>query len=128
MAVTISTKILSVIPMRTQVVFPNTTVGFDVGRGLSLAAVERAAFNDSYVFITRQQEDKDLPEAEDLCRVGTVALIRQKTRLPGDRVRIVVEGLYRARARDFRMESGYMYAVTDGLATVHGDANLEEAH
>ena len=124
----IRTKILSVIPMRTQVIFPNTTVGFDVGRGLSLAAVERASFNESYVFITRQNVDKDLPSAEDLAAVGTVALIRQKTRMPGDRVRVLVEGLYRARARDFRLENGYLYAVTDELPPIHGDPTLEEAH
>ncbi|MBR7186344.1 MAG: endopeptidase La [Clostridia bacterium] len=124
----ISTKILSVIPMRTQVVFPNTTVGFDIGRGVSLAALERAVFNDSYVFLTRQLVDKDLPETDDLATVGTVAVIRQKTRLPGDRVRIVAEGLYRARARGFSTESGYIYAVTDAMPPIHGDAILEEAH
>ena len=124
----IRTKILSVIPMRTQVIFPNTTVGFDIGRGISLAAVERAAFNESYVFITRQTVDKELPAAEDLAPIGTVALIRQKTRMPGDRVRILAEGLYRARARDFRLEDGYLYAVTDELPPIHGDPTLEEAH
>ncbi len=124
----VSTKVLSVIPMRTQVIFPDTTVGFDVGRGISLAAVDRAVYNDSYVFITRQSVDKELPEPSELCRVGTVARIRQKTRLPGDRVRIIVEGLYRARARDFRVEDGYLYAVTDAMPPVHGDPVLEEAH
>ena len=115
--------------MRTQVVFPDTTVAFDVGRGLSLAAVERADDNDKYVFITRQTDaQKEFPEAEDLCRVGTVAVIRQATRLPGDRVRVFAEGLYRATARDFRLESGYIYAVTDELLTVHGDPTLEEAY
>ena len=122
-------KILSVIPMRTQVVFPDTTVAFDVGRGLSLAAVERADANDKYVFITRQSDaSKEFPEAEDLCNVGTVAVIRQATRLPGDRLRVFAEGLYRARARDFRLESGYIYAVTDPLAAEHGDPTLEEAY
>ncbi len=126
-----SVKILSVIPMRTRVVFPNTTVGFDVGRGLSLAAVERAVFggDGALVFITRQRVDKEVPEAEDLCDVGTVAVIRQKTNLPGgDNVRLVVEGLYRACARGFRQEGGYLYAVTDPLPAIHGDAELEEAH
>ena len=115
--------------MRTQVVFPDTTVAFDVGRGLSLAAVERADANEKYVFITRQTDpQKEFPESEDLCRVGTVAVIRQTTRLPGDRVRVFAEGLYRAAARDFRLESGYIYAVTDELETEHGDPTLEEAY
>ena len=115
--------------MRTQVVFPDTTVAFDVGRGLSLAAVERAEGNERYVFITRQTDpQKEFPEEEDLCPVGTVALIRQATRLPGDRVRVFAEGKYRAAARAFRFEEGYVYAVTDEIETVHGDLTLEEAY
>ncbi len=121
-------NILPVLPMRTQVVFPDTTVAFDVGRGISLAAVERAGFNDSRIFITRQKADKDLPESEDLSDVGTVATIRQKTRMPGERVRIIAEGLYRARARGFRMQDGFVYAVLDPMPAVHGDFQEEEAH
>ena len=123
------TNTLSVVPMRTQVIFPNTTVLFDAGRGLSLAAIERAGDNGQLVFLTRQKNgDKEFPEAEDLYTVGTVARIRQVTRLPGDRARIVADGLYRACARDFRYESGYIYAVTDELPAVHGDPTLEEAY
>ncbi len=122
-------RILSVIPMRTQVVFPDVAAAFDVGRGLSLAAVERAEDNDRYVFLARQKDpSKEFPDDGDLCMVGTVARIRQTTRLPGERVRVYVEGVYRATARDFRLESGYLYAVTDEILTVHGDPALEEAY
>ncbi len=125
----INTKILSVIPMRTQVVFPNTTVTFDVGRGVSLAAVNRAEFSEQYVFLTRQKDpSKEEPGTDDLNCVGTVAQIRQLTRLPGERVRVFAEGLYRARARGFRTESGYLYAVTDEIPCIHGDPTLEEAY
>ena len=93
-------KILSVIPMRTQVVFPDTTVAFDVGRGVSLAAVERASANDTYVFVTRQADpDKEFPEGEDLALVGTVCVIRQATKLPGDRMRVFVAGEYKSGAK-----------------------------
>ncbi len=121
---------LSVIPMRTQVIFPNTSVSFDAGRGFSLAAIERAGNNGMLVFITRQLNPmKDTPEAEDLALVGTVARIKQTTRLPGERVRVFVEGLYRARARDYRVEEdGYIYAVVDEIKSVRGDETLEEAY
>ncbi len=115
--------------MRTQLVFPDVAAAFDVGRGLSLAAVERAEDNERYVFLARQKDPaKEFPEDGDLCPVGTVARIRQATRLPGERVRVYVEGVYRATARDFRLESGYLYAVTDEILTVHGDPTLEEAY
>ena len=124
----IGTKILSVIPMRTQVIFPDTAVAFDAGRGLSLAAIERAEFNDKLVFIVKQINPNDeFPKGEDLFAVGTVAQIRQTTRLPGDRCRVYVQGLYRACARQYNTEKGYLYAVTDPITSVHGDYNLEEA-
>ena len=122
-------KFLSVIPMRTQVVFPDTTVAFDVGRGLSLAAVERAEYNGQLVFVTRQTDPaKEFPEENDLCGVGTVCEIRQATRLPGDRMRVFVVGKYRARAREFRLQDGALFAATDALACEHGDPALEEAY
>lgn len=124
-----STKILSVLPMRTQVVFPNTSVAFDAGRGLSLTALERASEWDKYVFITRQTDpSEETPSEDGLCLVGTVARVRQTTRLPGDRVRVFAEGLYRARARRFRAEDGYFTAVTEELVSSRGDPNLEEAY
>ena len=123
------TKILSVIPMRAQVIFPNTNVAFDAGRDLSLAAIERADYNDKLVFLTKQKNpQKEIPDEDDLYNVGTVANICQSTRLPGDRIRVYVEGLYRARARDFRVENGYIYAVVDEIKSIHGDETLEEAY
>lgn len=121
-------KILSVIPMRSTVVFPNTSVAFDVGRGFSLAALERAENNGKLVFLTKQLDaQKDDPSGEDLCTVGTVAQIRQATKLPGDRVRIYVSGMYRACARNFCRDDGYLFALTEELPVLHGDLALEEA-
>ena len=128
MEMQLQTRILPVVPMRTQVVFPNTNVMFDVGRGISLAAVERAR-EDEFVFLTRQKDSaQETPGENDLYLVGTVARIRQTSRLPGDRIRVTAEALYRARARDFRTESGYIYAVTDEIPTVRKDDTLEEAY
>ena len=120
---------LAVIPMRTQVVFPDTSVAFDAGRGVSLAAIERSEKDDRHIFIVKQKNsEKETPDEGDLYNVGTVARIRQITRLPGDRIRVYAEGLYRAVARSYRVENGYIYSVTDELKTVHADDNLEEAY
>ncbi len=123
------TAVLAVIPMRTQVVFPDTSVAFDAGRGVSLAAIERSEKDDRHIFIVKQKNsEKETPDEGDLYNVGTVARIRQITRLPGDRIRVYAEGLYRAVARSYRVENGYIYSVTDELKTVHADDNLEEAY
>ncbi len=120
--------ILSVIPMRTQVVFPDTVATFEVGRGISIAGLDHASYHDSQIFLSRQTVDKDMPEPDDLSPIGTVASIRQRLMLPGDRIRLTVEGLYRARARGFRMQDGAIYAIVDPMPSVHGDAEEEEAH
>ncbi len=120
---------LSVIPMRAQVIFPNTNVTFDAGRGLSIAAIERAGDNGNLVFLCKQLSvDTEEPSENDLAKVGTVARMKQINRLPSGRVRLTVEGLFRARARDFRIEGNCIYSVVDEILTVHGDPTLEEAY
>ena len=120
------TEILPVLPMRAQVVFPDATVSFDVGRDLSLAALESAGARDSRIFITRQRSGEEDPAPGDLFEVGTVAAVRQTVHI-GNRTRITAEGLYRARAREFRMRDGFVYAFAEELAPVRGSEAEEEA-
>ncbi len=121
-----SVEILPVLPMRAQVVFPDATVSFDVGRDLSLAALENAGEHDSRIFITKQRVEAEDPDPSALCEVGTVAVLRQTVRI-ANRTRITVEGLYRARAREFRKRDGYFYALTEPFPPEHGDAAEEDA-
>lgn len=124
------TNILSIVPLRGKVAFPGTIISFEVGRDITLKAIERAsAGTDRLVFICAQREtEKDEITAEDIYSVGTVARIKQVSQLPGGTIRVVAEGQYRARARAIRFESGYFYAVADEIKAVHGDEVLEEAY
>lgn len=124
----VRTAVLAVLPMKKMVVFPDASVTFDVGRGVSLAALERAVRDDGYVFLVKQKDS----EAEDLTGsglfdVGTAARIRQTVRLPGDRVRVMAEGVYRAWAHNYRFESSLILAAVEEITCVHSDENLEEA-
>ncbi len=121
-------QILPVLPLRTQVVFPNTTVSLEVGRGISVAAIDRARAMDDRIFLTRQRTDKELPGEEDLSSVGTVAVIRQYLRFSGEAVRLTVEGLYRAKAQEFSHSDGCVIAAAEAAPTVRGDEVEEEAH
>ncbi len=122
-------KILSVIPMRAQVIFPNTVAVFDVGRGFSLAAVEQAANTGGIVFLTVQKDfNKETPDTGDLNGVGTVARISRTANIPAGGMHIYAEGLYRARASSFFHEGGCIYAVTDEIPAERGDPSLVEAH
>ena len=123
------TRTLSVIPLRTPVMFPGVNLAFDAGRSLSLAAVDCAERNDKFVFLTKQKDPRqEAPSGRDLYAVGVVANLRQVTRLPGDRIRVYAEGIFRARAKEIRMEDGYLCAEVEEIVTVHGDPTLEEAY
>ncbi len=123
------TNILPVIPLRGRVAFPHTNISFEVGREMTLKAVERASASDRIVFIcTQKQTEKDEIDTDDLYTVGCVAKIRQITQLTGGVARVLCEGLYRAKARMLGVESGYFYGVVDALKIVAGDEVLEEAY
>lgn len=124
------TNLLSVVPLRGKAPFPGTMISFDAGRDVTIKALERAASTeDKLVFICAQKETaKEQISADDIFKTGTVAKVCATTKLPGGNLRILAEGLYRAKARSIGFEVGYYYAVTDEILPVHGDATLEEAY
>ena len=134
----ITNNILPVIPLRGKVAFPHTTTTFEVGREMTLKAVERASVNsDRLVFIcTQKVTEQDEVSAADLYSVGCVAKIKQIAQLPAGIMRVACEGLYVARAREIGVEKGnetekdnsYFYAVVDELVKKSGDETLTEAY
>ncbi|MBN2259613.1 MAG: endopeptidase La [Clostridiales bacterium] len=88
---------LPLIPLRGLSVFPFMVLHFDVGRDKSVKALEEAMLRDQHIFLTTQRDiDVDLPTKEDFYQVGTVSKIKQMLKLPGDAIRVLVEGLHRA--------------------------------
>ena len=127
----LTANIFPIIPLRGKVAFPHTSISFEVGREITLKAVDRSSACERTVFICSQkQTEKDDINAEDLYTVGCVARIKQVVQLAGGAVRVLCEGLYRAGARsiEFDEEGGYFYAVTEEIKTIHGDETLEEAY
>jgi ATP-dependent Lon protease len=89
---------LSVLPLRGVLVFPNMVLHLDVGRERSITALEKAMLNNSQILLVTQKDAKiDEPVLEDLYAVGTLARIKQMIKLPGGTIRVLVEGLTRAR-------------------------------
>ncbi len=121
-------KNIPVIPLRGRVLFPNTTVSFDAGRVISLSAVKRASETDMLLLACSQPDSakEDITE-QDICTVGTVIKIKQITRLPSNNIRILCEGLHRARVANFTLEDCFL-AEADEIKPVHGDVTLEEAY
>lgn len=115
--------------LRGRVVFPDTAASFDIGRMMSLTAVKYASDRDSRLFVCAQRdEEKEDITTTDVYLTGTVVKLRQITRLPGSNLRLSVEGLFRAAAKQVRTEEGTFVAVVEEISAVHGDPALEEAY
>lgn len=90
------TSTMPVIALRGLTVFPNVLIHFEVAREASVRALEAAMTAGSPVFLVGQKDiGVEKPGADDLYRVGTVSNIRQILRMPGDNVRVMVEGAAR---------------------------------
>ena len=102
---------LPLIPLRGLMVFPHMVLHFDVGRARSVAALEQAMMEDQQVFLVAQSDgDVEEPTMDELCHVGTVAAIKQVLNLPGDTIRVLVEGEQRAFLRAITQEDPYWIA------------------
>jgi ATP-dependent Lon protease len=105
---------LPVVPLRGAVVLPLTVAPLGVSRPLSLEAVNRALAGDRMVLLLLQKSDNDEPGLDDLNRTGTVAIIRQMAKGPGG-MRVLVEGVARARAEFLQNEKGHLTALIKPL-------------
>ncbi len=119
---------MPVIALRGMTVFPGMLAHFDVGREKSIAAIDEAMNADQMVFMMTQTDilDDD-PPAHKLSQIGTVAYIKQLLRLPGDVVRILVEGRSRGRLAGMIRTAPYLYARVELLtdAPYHDTARTE---
>lgn len=96
-------------------VFPGMMLTFDVERPASITALERAVKNNQVIFLTAQKDlTADMPQEDELYRIGTVCRIRQQLRQPrGNVCRVMVEGVFRAAAGSLNTDpKGYTAIVT----------------
>ena len=97
-------EVLPVLPLRDIVIFPFMIVPLYVSRDRSIKAVDQALAENRMILLAAQkkQEEED-PGPDDIYPVGTVALIMRMLKLPDGRIRVLVQGISRAR---FRTASG----------------------
>jgi len=102
---------LPVLPLRGLTVFPFMTLPFDVMRPKSIRALEEAMEKDQLVMLVSQIDPTvDHPLTEESYRVGTISKVKQFLRLPGENIRVLVEGLYRGRILDYTSTEPYFEA------------------
>ena len=101
-------EIMPMIPLRGLSIFPSMVLHFDIGREKSISALEKAMMMNQKVFLSTQMNpDMDLPTRDDFYQVGTIAKIKQMLRLPGDTIRVLVEGVSRGKIMDYIFEVPY---------------------
>jgi len=103
------------LPLRGVIVFPCMTVPLEVGRDRSVAAVEEAMIGNRLVMLASQKQARlNEPTPADIFSIGTLAEIRQMARYPDGTIRVLVEGLERARILEYtQAEPFYKVRVED---------------
>ncbi|MGD8376590.1 MAG: endopeptidase La [Acidobacteriota bacterium] len=107
---------LPVLPLRDTVVFPFIIMPLSVARESSKAAVDAALAENRTIFLVAQR-DKDIedPLADDLMEIGTAAVIMRMLKLPDQRIRILVQGIARARLVELSSREDYLVGRCEKL-------------
>jgi len=99
-------------PVRDMVIFPQQMTPFIVGREASVRALEEALAGDKKIFLSTQHDASvDDPKPEEIYAVGTLANIVQSVKLPDGNIKVLVEGVERARALSIATEEGFFRAT-----------------
>jgi len=102
---------LPVLPLRDIVIYPFMIVPLFVSRDKSIKAVDEALSQNRMILLVSQKDvDKEDPEKDDLYTVGTVAVIMRMLKLPDGRIRILIQGLSRAKVDTVTPGSDYIRA------------------
>lgn len=119
-------KRLPLLPLRGLSIFPYMVLHFDVGREKSIRALEEAMINDQLIFLVTQKDaHTDLPTTEDFHEVGTISKIKQLLKLPGDTIRVLVEGINRAEIKEIVSEEAYFLVDVLEHQEEQSDSDLE---
>ncbi|ODP97030.1 MULTISPECIES: endopeptidase La [Salinivibrio] len=117
---------IPVLPLRDVVVYPHMVIPLFVGREKSIRCLEAAMDNDKQILLVAQKDAAtDDPSISDLYTVGTVATILQLLKLPDGTVKVLVEGMQRARIDQFS-EDDFFTAEAEYLTTPAMDEREQE--
>jgi ATP-dependent Lon protease len=103
---------LPMMPIRDMVIFPYMMTPFVVGRESSVRALEEALNGDRKIFLATQHDARiDEPKADDIFTVGTIGNIVQSVKMPDGNIKVLVEGLERAKAVELNDSDGFFVAT-----------------
>ena len=109
----IQEKVYPLIALRGKVLFPKTLLNFDVGRQVSINAINRAVAENSLIFIAPQKSAFiEVPKKSDILGVGVIARIKQVVKIQNsNNMKVSVEALSRAKITSF-IETKGLFTVT----------------
>ena len=119
---------LPIVPLRDVVVFPHMMMPFVIGRPSSTRALEHALLKDKRIFLAAQHDASiDDPEPNDVYTMGCVANVVQSLKLPDGNIKVLVEGVDRARTVEWKEDKGFYRVVIKVLAKQKEAAGEVEA-
>lgn len=107
-------RLLPTVTLRGLTILPGMVIHFDLSRDLSVSSVEQAMLGEQLLLVVTQKDiNQENPGRDDIYDVGTVVLIRQVSKLPERTLRVLVEGISRARIQEFsQSDNGIMTQVS----------------
>src|ERR1700760_3797965 len=103
---------LPMMPIREMVIFPHMMAPFVVGRESSVRALDEALNGDRKIFLATQHDATvDDPGSNDIYQVGTIGNIVQSVKMPDGNIKVLVEGVERARAVELNDGDGFFVAT-----------------
>src|SRR6201986_1624935 len=103
---------LPMMAIRDMVIFPHMMTPFVVGRESSVRALEEALSGDRKIFLATQHDASvDEPNADDIYETGTIGNIVQSVKMPDGNIKVLVEGVERARATEINDVDGFFVAT-----------------
>ncbi|MED1952602.1 endopeptidase La [Brevibacillus centrosporus] len=119
---------LPLLPLRGLLVYPTMVLHLDVGREKSIRALEQAMVDDNKILLATQEEVHiEEPDAEQIYSIGTVARVKQMLKLPNGTIRVLVEGLQRAKIEEYLQQEDYFVVSITYLQEEKAEENEVEA-
>ncbi len=120
-------RVMTVLPLRGMIVFPNTENHLDLGRKFSIQAVQESVRNQSEVLLAFQKNaDPAMPGPDELYEIAVAAKIRRTIQLPTEGMRVLVTALYPVRVLEYRIVEEEVSALCERLPEpVYDPAQLE---
>jgi ATP-dependent Lon protease len=105
-------SVLPILPLRGLVVYPQTAVPLTIGQARSVRLIDDVMKSDERLIglVASTQPELEIPGAEDLYPVGTIAIVHRLFRAPDETIRLVVQGMMRFRLGEFVQEEPYLKA------------------